>query len=102
MGFIKIINDKKFILLSIFLFLYVSLNLFDGERGLISYFEKNELKRSLILEKKMLIKELNLIKRKNNLLTEKLDLDYLEIINREKFTFGKSNEIIYIYEQNKN
>ena len=98
MGFIKIINDKKFILLSIFLFLYVSLNLFDGERGLISYFEKNELKRSLILEKKMLIKELNLIKRKNNLLTEKLDLDYLEIINREKFTFGKSNEIIYIYE----
>ena len=98
MGFIKIINDKKFTLLSIFLFLYVSLNLFDGERGLISYFEKNELKRNLILEKKMLIEDLNLIKRKNNLLTEKLDLDYLEIINREKFTFGKSNEIIYIYE----
>ena len=98
MGFIKIINDKKFILLSIFLFLYVSLNLFDGERGLISYFEKNELKRNLILEKKMLIEDLNLIKRKNNLLTEKLDLDYLEIINREKFAFGKPNEIIYIYE----
>jgi len=98
MGFIKIINDKKFTLLSIFLFLYVSLNLFDGERGLISYFEKNELKRNLILEKKMLIEDLNLIKRKNNLLTEKLDLDYLEIINREKFAFGKPNEIIYIYE----
>tara|TARA_B100000029_G_C16716932_1_gene645439 strand:+ start:174 stop:470 length:297 start_codon:yes stop_codon:yes gene_type:complete len=98
MGFIKIINDKKFTLLSIFLFLYVSLNLFDGERGLISYFEKNELKRNLVLEKKMLIEDLNLIKRKNDLLTEKLDLDYLEIINREKFAFGKPNEIIYIYE----
>ena len=66
MGFIKIINDKKFTLLSIFLFLYVSLNLFDGERGLISYFEKNELKRNLILEKKMLIEDL-----KNGMLLNK-------------------------------
>ena len=45
MRFIEIINNKKFTLISIFLFLYVLLNLFDGERGLISYYEKKKLNR---------------------------------------------------------
>ena len=98
MGFIKIINDKKLTLLSVFLFLYVVFNFFDGERGFISFYEKTKLKRELILEKDTLIKKLDLAKRKNNLLTNNLDLDYLEILNREKFVFGKLNEIIYIYE----
>ena len=40
MRFVQIINQKKFTLICIFLCLYVILNLFDGERGLISYFEK--------------------------------------------------------------
>ena len=39
MRFIEIINQKKFTLISIFLFLICHINLFDGERGLISYFE---------------------------------------------------------------
>ena len=39
-------------------------------------------------------------KRKNDLLTKNLDLDYLEIITRKKFSFGKANEIIYIYGKN--
>ena len=43
MKFIEIINKKKFTLISIFLFLYVVMNLFDGERGLISYYEKQKL-----------------------------------------------------------
>ena len=41
-----------------------------------------------------------LAKKKNDLLTENPDLDYLEILNRKKFGFGKSNEIIYIYGKN--
>ena len=36
MKFIEIINNKKLTLISIFLFLYVMINLFEGERGLIS------------------------------------------------------------------
>ena len=98
MGFIKIINDKKLTLLSVFLFLYVVFNFFDGERGFISFYEKTKLKRELILEKDTLIKKLEMAKKKNDLLTKNLDLDYLEILNREKFVFGKLNEIIYIYE----
>jgi len=100
MGFIKIIYDKKLTLISVFLFLYVSFNFFDGERGFISFYEKTQIKNELILEKNKLIKKLNLAKKKNDLLTENLDLDYLEILNRKKFGFGKVNEIIYIYDKN--
>ena len=99
MGFIKIINDKKFTLISVFLFLYVGFNFFDGERGFISFYEKTKLKHELILEKNKLTEKLDLAKKKNDLLTSDPDLDYIEILNREKFSVGKINEIIYIYEK---
>tara|TARA_Y100001960_G_scaffold329354_1_gene420450 strand:- start:482 stop:778 length:297 start_codon:yes stop_codon:yes gene_type:complete len=95
MRFIEIINKKKFVLISIFLFLYVLLNLLDGERGLISYLAKQELKDQLVTEKKLLVTELNSIENKNNLLTKDINLDYLEILYREKFMVGKSTEKIY-------
>lgn len=95
MKFIEIINDRKFILLSIFLATYVFLNLLDGERGLISYYEKERLKNQLILEKKTLNAKLNIIEKKNSLLTDSINLDYLETLYREKFMIGKSNEKIY-------
>ena len=101
MRFIEIINNKKFSLISIFLFLYVALNLLDGERGLISYFEKQEIKKQLMEENKLILLQLDLIEKKNSLLTDKIDLDYLEILFREKFMVGKSNEKIYIEKNNK-
>ena len=95
MIFLKIIKEKKFILISTFLFLYVGLNLFDGQRGLISYFEKQKVKEKLIKEEKSLLSSLSLVELKNNLLTDVIDLDYLEILYREKFMLGKSKETIY-------
>jgi len=95
MRFVQIINKKKFTLITVFLFLYVLLNLLDGERGLISYYEKQKIKEQLIKEKKLLSVQLKSIEKKNSLLTDVVDLDYLEIIYREKFMVGKSNEIIY-------
>ena len=95
MRFIETINQKKFRLISIFLFLYVILNLFDGERGLVSYFDKQKLKEQLLKEQKSLALRVNSIEKKNSLLTDKIDIDYLEILYREKFMVGKSNEIIY-------
>jgi len=95
MRFVEIINKKKFVLISIFLFMYVLLNLLDGERGLISYLAKQEQKDQLVAEKKLLITKLNSIEIKNDLLTKDIDLDYLEILFREKFMVGKSNEKIY-------
>ena len=95
MKFVEIINQKKFTLISIFLLLYVSLNLIDGERGLISYFEKQRIKKILIEEKEHLNLKLNSIEKKNSLLTNNIDLDYLETLFRKKFMVGKSNEKIY-------
>ena len=95
MRFVQIINQKKFTLITVFLFLYVLINLLDGQRGLISYYEKQKIKGLLIEEKKTLSIKLAMVEKKNMLLTDKMDLDYLEILYRQKFMFGKSNEHIY-------
>ena len=95
MRFVEIINKKKFTLITVFLFLYVLINLLDGQRGLISYYEKQKIKKQLVEEKKMLSIKLAMVEKKNRLLTDKVDLDYLEMLYREKFMVGKSNEHIY-------
>ena len=95
MKYIEIINQRKIALISIFLFLYVILNLLDGERGLISYFEKQKIMESLNQEKNELEKKLKSVERKNQLLTGTVDLDYLEILYREKFLVGKKSEKIF-------
>ena len=95
MSFLKIINNKKITLISIFLFLYVMLNFLDGERGLISYFEKKNIINNLSREKKLLTNKLNLIEKKNSMLTDVIDLDYLETIYRKKFMVGKKNEKVF-------
>ena len=96
MQFVEIINKKKFTLISIFLLFYVTMNLLDGERGLISYYEKQKIIDDLIKEKKLLSLELKLIEKRNSLLTDIVDIDYLETLYREKFMFGKTNEKIYV------
>ena len=96
MRFIEIINHKKFTLISIFLCLYVMLNLFDGERGLISYFDKQKIKEQLLQEQKLLALRIDSIEKKNSLLTDIIDIDYLETLYRKKFMVGKPNEKIYV------
>tara|TARA_B100000315_G_C14536483_1_gene568705 strand:+ start:1269 stop:1562 length:294 start_codon:yes stop_codon:yes gene_type:complete len=96
MKFVEIINRKKFTLISIFLFFYVVLNLLDGERGLISYYEKQKIIEQLVQEKKSLLHQLNSFEAKNTLLTDVVDTDYLEILFRKKFMAGKPNERIYV------
>ena len=95
MRFVQIINQKKFTLIAVFLFLYVLINLLDGQRGLISYYEKQKIKQQLIEEEKELSIKLAMVEKENKLLTDQVDLDYLEMLYREKFMVGKSNEHIY-------
>ena len=90
----KVLKKKKFILLNIFLTLYVGINLIGGERGLISFYEKNKLQKELIVKEKKLIEELKIYDKKNELLSSNLDLDFIDTIYREKFKFGKKEEII--------
>jgi len=96
MRFVEIINKKKFTLISIFLFSYVMLNLLDGERGLLSYYEKQKVIKQFSQEKKSLKRQLNLIEKRNSLLTDIIDIDYLETLYRTKFMVGKKNEKIYL------
>ncbi len=97
-------NIKKnyFVLISTSLFLYFFFNLFDGERGLISYIEKKNVLRELEIEKLSIINKIEDLEFKNSLLTNNLDLDYIEILIREKFLFGKDGEKLYIIKNNEN
>lgn len=89
------IKKNYFLIILTFLFLYFFFNLFDGERGLISYLEKKNIMINLDNEKEILIEKIEDLEHKNSLLTTQLDLDYIEILIREKFMFGKNGEKIY-------
>ncbi len=96
MRFLKIINHKKFILTSILFSVYLIFNLLDGERGLISYYDNQTIKNNLLKEKNSLTTKLNIIENEVQMLSENINVDYLEILYREKFMVGKENEKIYI------
>ena len=93
---IKNIKKNYFILIAIFLFLYFFFNLLDGERGLISLIKKENLLSQLKLEEKKIAKNIEELEFKNSLLTNNLDIDYVEILIRDKFLFGKEGETTYI------
>lgn len=96
MRILEIIKSNYFLLISTFLFIYILFNLLDGERGLLSYFEKKNFYNNQVEKKSSLISNLSGIENKIILLTDKIDLDYLEILYREKFFYGKSNEKVFI------
>ncbi|WP_440634099.1 FtsB family cell division protein [Candidatus Pelagibacter sp. HIMB1485] len=93
---LRLIKKNFFLLTSIFLIFYFIFNLVSGERGLFSYFEKKELLSNLKNEEALLINKIEDIDHKNSLLSKNLDLDYVEILIRERFLFGKKNETIYL------
>jgi cell division protein FtsB len=93
---LRLIKRNFFLLTSIFLIFYFIFNLVSGERGLFSYFEKKELLSNLKNEEALLINKIEDIDHKNSLLSTNLDLDYVEILIRERFLFGKKNETIYL------
>ena len=93
---VEILKKNYFLLISTFFFIYIAFNLLDGERGLFSYFEKKEIQNQLIQKKNNLTTKLNDVEEKILLLTENIDLDYLEILYREKFFYGKPNEKVYL------
>ena len=90
------LKNNYFLLISTFLILYFFFNLLDGERGLFSYFKKNEILTNLNKEKAKLVVKIKDLEFKNSLLSDKLDLDYVETLIREKFLFGKEGETLYI------
>ena len=99
---LKNIKKNYFILIFTILFLYFFFNLLDGERGLISYFEKKNILEEFNDEKIKIKNKIGELEIKNSLLTDNLDLDYIEILIRQKFLFGKDGEKIYLIKNNEN
>tara|TARA_B100001029_G_scaffold73459_1_gene59998 strand:- start:314 stop:613 length:300 start_codon:yes stop_codon:yes gene_type:complete len=94
MQILHIFKRKKLVFINIFLFSYILINFFDGDRGFFSYLEKKNHKENLLIKKEILTNKLNNLEHKNNLLSENLNFDFLDILVREKLKFGQNKEII--------
>ena len=90
------IKKNYFILIITFLFIYFFFNLLGGDRGLISYIKKKEIYEDLKIKQNDLRIKIQDLEHKNSLLTENIDLDFIEILIRDKFLFGKEGETTYI------
>ncbi len=97
---LKRLKKNYFLFISTFLILYFFFNLLSGERGLISYFEKKDILNDLKKQESLFISQIKDLDFKNSLLSDNLDLDYIETLIRERFLFGKKNEKIYIIQNN--
>jgi cell division protein DivIC len=94
MKFFQILKEKKIFFFQVFLTLYIGVNLTGGERGLISYFEKNNYEKNLLTKNNKLKKQLEDVEHRNKLLSENVDIVYLDILYRTKLKFGKDDEIL--------
>ena len=90
------IKKNYFILIVTFLIIYFFFNLLGGDRGLISYLKKKEIYETLKIKQNDLQNKIQDLEHKNSLLTENIDLDFIEILIRDKFLFGKEGETTYI------
>ena len=90
------IKKNYFILIVTFLFIYFFFNLLGGDRGLISYLKKKEIYENLKASQNEIQIKIEDLEHKNSLLTENIDLDFIEILIRDKFLFGKEGETTYI------
>ena len=99
---LRLIKKNYFLLTSIFLIFYFGFNLVSGERGLFSYIKKKDLLIKLKNEELLLSNKIEEKNHKNSLLSDNLDLDFVETLIRERFLFGKNNETIYIIKNNEN
>jgi len=95
-------RKNYFLIICVFLILYFIFNLLDGNRGLFSYVKKKEELKNLNNDEQKYINKIIELEKRNILLSEKLDKDFIEILIREKFLFGKENEKVYIITNNEN
>jgi cell division protein DivIC len=90
------LSKKKFLLINFFIFLYIAINLLDGNRGYFSYVQK----KNTLIEKEIKVNQLRSsyedLKNKNLLLSDSLNLDYLDQLYRDYFTLGKKGEKLYL------
>ena len=95
---LKRLKNNYVFLLFTFLILYFFFNLLSGQRGLISYFEKKQILKDLKKDENLIKNYIKDLDFKNSLLSDNLDLDYIESLIRERLLYGKKQETLYIIE----
>ena len=95
----KSLKRNYLLLISFSLIIYFFFNFLSGERGLISYFEKKQILNNLKIKELSIKNQINDLDFKNSLLSDNLDLDYIETLIRERFLYGMKNEQIFIIEK---
>ena len=91
------LNFHKFFLINLFIFLYIFINLLDGDRGYFSYLKKNSLLMEKITEEKKITSSLDSFRIKNSMLSsDTINLDYLDYLYRKLFVLGKPGEKLYL------
>lgn len=84
-------------MINLFIFLYIFINLLDGDRGYFSYVKKNNLLLEKIVEKETITLNLDSFRLKNSMLfKETINLDYLDYLYRKLFVLGKPGEKLYL------
>ena len=99
---LKKLKKNYFLLVITFMYIYFFFNLLDGERGLISYIDKKNNYEQLKKDQTILNEKISDVEQKNSLISENIDLDFIEILIRDKFLFGKQSETTYIIKDNGN
>ena len=78
----------------------------EDDEALCLCFLKSPLRRAILMklqnDEADLSRKIKQLEFKNSLLSDKLDLDYVETLIREKFLFGKEGETLYIIKKNDN
>ena len=98
----KIFNLKKIIIINLILTIYFLINALTGEKGYFSMKKKDKMLHDLTVSEGVLILKLDSLRLKNGMLSEYLNLDYLDEKYREIFVLGKKNEVLYIINDEQN
>ena len=90
-------SQRKFFFINLFIFLYIFVNLLDGNRGYFSYVKKSKLLINKIEEDKNIVGQLESLRLKNSMLSlSNLNLDFLDQLYRSYFVLGKKGEKLYL------
>ena len=74
----------------------------SGDRGLISYFDKKQILINLQFKELKLLENIEKLEFNNSLLSDNLDLDFVETLIRERNINEKKNDKIYIINNDEN
>jgi len=94
-------SKNKFQIIIFFISIYFVFNFLSGDRGLLEFYKKQKLLEEYKIKNKELKREVYSLEKRNEFLSVKINLDYLDQLYRDYFALGKKGEKIYIIHNSK-